>query len=235
MPDESSSPVGEGSLSAAEQAFLSKYLGITTESPEGMDRIKPVVPEQVMGGVVAMEETAARERPSPPPPSTAASPARDAVKLSDTVPAEKALREQTILQLIGFRIADQEYSLPIDVIQEVIRAVEPTRLPSAPTFLSGVINLRGKVTPLVSLRTLLRLPPDEDKFVVVCRHSGLQLGLQIQAVSTMHRVRQDRIEWGIDSLLGVQNDFISGLIRTEDRRLIGILSLDHLVQTLLKP
>lgn len=221
-------------LSPAEQAFLSKYLGISSPTQDAARRIPPVTPEQVMNGgaphSLPQDEPAptALEIPDAPPSQQAPLSKQDASQ------AQKALWEQDVLQLIGFRLADQEYALPIDVIQEVIRAVEATKLPSAPAFVSGVINLRGKVTPLISLRTLLGLPPDEDKFVVVCRHAGLQLGLQIQAVSTMHRVGQNRIDWGIESLLGIQNDFITGLIRTENQRLIGILSLHHIVQTLLK-
>lgn len=153
---------------------------------------------------------------------------------SDPAELQKALREQPELQLIGFRLADQDYALPIEVIQEVIRSVEATKLPSAPTFLSGVVNLRGRVTPLVSLRNLLRLPPGDDLFIIVCRHGGLQVGLQIQAVSTMHRVKQERIDWAVESLLGVQNEMICGLIRSDNQRLISILSLDHLVQSLVK-
>lgn len=263
-PEEPVSPDGQDELSPAEQAFLSKYLGVTDPGSRTDAQILSVTPEQVMappsplpqppehvsGQPPAQSPTDPKgqiaEKASEQPPPSAEdqhSPAVEQQKTRsasseptavDAAESQKALRRQDILQLIGFRLADQEYALPIDVIQEVIRAVDATKLPSAPAFLSGVINLRGKVTPLVSLRTLLRLPPDDDKFVVVCRRLGLQIGLQIQAVSTMHRVRQDRIDWNIESLLGVQNDFISGLIRTEDRRLIGILSLDHIVQTLLK-
>lgn len=247
VPDESAAAGEE--LSPAEQAFLSKYLGISAPGADAAAGIPAVAPEQVMAPPPPSPRSPgqtpgpASDRPAEvasgpdsekPAAPSAAQPAKSRVLPADPAESQKALRKQEILQLIGFRLADQEYALPIDVIQEVIRAVEATKLPSAPAFLSGVINLRGKVTPLVSLRTLLRLPPDQDKFVVVCRASGLQLGLQIQAVSTMHRVRQDRVDWHIESLLGVQNDFISGLIRTEDRRLIGILSLDHIVQTLLK-
>ncbi len=264
VPEEPVSPAGRDELSPAEQAFLSKYLGITDPDSQTAAQIPSVTPQQVMAPPSsspqppehlsgqssdqspAAPKDRAADKASDQPSSSAQDQSPPAAEQAVTRPAwseppavdaaesQKALRRQDILQLIGFRLADQEYALPIDVIQEVIRAVEATKLPSAPAFLSGVINLRGKVTPLVSLRTLLRLPPDDDKFVVVCRRSGLQLGLQIQAVSTMHRVRQDRIDWNIESLLGVQNDFISGLIRTEDRRLIGILSLDHIVQTLLK-
>ncbi|GAB6061144.1 chemotaxis protein CheW [Desulfonatronum parangueonense] len=209
---------------AAELAFLNKYLGIDDPARVQGPAIKAVDPEQIMTGPAAVA-------PSPgPEPATPG-----AVQSTTVAPPMQSLREQAILQLIGFRLADQDYALPIEVVQEVIRAVEATKLPSAPPFLSGVVNLRGRVTPLISLRLLLRLPEGEDKFVIVCRHAGLQVGLQIQAVSTMHRVAQDRIDWGVESLLGVQNDMIAGLIRAENRRLISILSLDHLVQSLLKP
>jgi len=234
-PEDVASAEGK-KLSQAEQAFLSKYLGISSPAQDAARRIPSVTvtPEQVMSGSVS--HSLPRDEPAPTPLEVPdAPPSQEAPRSKqDAIQAQKILQTKDVLQLIGFRLADQEYALPIDVIQEVIRAVEATKLPSAPAFLAGVINLRGKVTPLVSLRTLLGLPPDEDKFVVVCRHAGLQLGLQIQAVSTMHRVGQNRIDWGVESLLGIQNNFITGLIRTEKQRLIGILSLHHIVQTLLK-
>lgn len=228
LPEDVAGAADPDELSAAEQAFLSKYLGMDDASQITVTAIPPTVPEQVVARpeqlpqAVHQQGDAGRPKPeaAPLPP--------------DYGQRQQELREQSVLQLIGFRLADQEYALPIDVIQEVIRAVEPTRLPSAPVFLSGVINLRGKVTPLISLRTLLGLPADKDRFVVVCRHAGLQMGLQIQTVTTMHRIGQDRIDWGVESLLGVHTDFIAGLIRAENRRLIGILSLHDIVQTLLK-
>lgn len=228
LPENSSPPSGENALSAAEQAFLSKYLGITDTKQAAAIQIQSVTPEQIMAGPADSLQAGAEQVPTP------SAPKQTAPQLSDAAQTLKMLRERDVLQLIGFQMANQEYALPIDVIQEVIRAVAATKLPSAPAFLAGVINLRGKVTPLLSLRTLLGLPPGEDNFVIVCRHAGLQLGLQIQAVSTMHRIRQDRIDWGIESLLGIQNDFIAGLIRAENQRLIGILSLNQIVHTLMK-
>lgn len=227
LPEETAdSGQGQQELSPVEQAFLRKYLGVGTT--QAAPDIPSVQPEQVLAGT-------AQPEPTPSAPDTS----QDSLTappspVADMTSQREALRAQPILQLIGFRLESQDYALPIDVVQEVIRSVEATRLPSAPAFLSGVVNLRGKVTPLVSLRTLMHLPAGDDKFIIVCRHAGLQIGLQIQAVSTMHRVEQDRIDWGVESLLGVQNDMVAGLIRAENQRLIGILSLDHLVQSLLK-
>lgn len=211
-------------LTSAEGAFLKKYLGVGDKADAHAARIQTVSPEQVMAGLQTTDAAASESVPKRAAPSLSSSP--------DASPPQKSLREQLELQLIGFHLANQDYALPIDVVQEVIRAVEPTKLPSAPAFLSGVVNLRGRVTPLVSLRMLLRLPPGEDRFIIVCRHEGLQVGLQIQTVSTMHRVKQDRIDWAVESLLGVQSEMISGLIRAENQKLITILSLDHLVQSL---
>ncbi|TVR01384.1 MAG: chemotaxis protein CheW [Desulfovibrionales bacterium] len=211
-------------LTSAEEAFLKKYLGVGDKADAHAARIQTVSPEQVMAGLQTTDAAASESVPKRAAPSLSSSP--------DASPPQKSLREQLELQLIGFHLANQDYALPIDVVQEVIRAVEPTKLPSAPAFLSGVVNLRGRVTPLVSLRMLLRLPPGEDRFIIVCRHEGLQVGLQIQTVSTMHRVKQDRIDWAVESLLGVQSEMISGLIRAENQKLITILSLDHLVQSL---
>jgi purine-binding chemotaxis protein CheW len=210
--------------------FLNKYLGILSPAQQNAARqIPSVTPKQVLSGdALSLPQDESASTVLTVSDAIPPAPKQDASK------TQKILQDQDILQLIGFRLAAQEYALPIDVIQEVIRAVEATKLPAAPAFLSGVINLRGKVTPLISLRTLLGLSPDEDKFVVVCRHADLQLGLQIQAVSTMHRVSQNRIDWGVAALLGVQNDLIAGLIRTERQRLISILSLPHIVQTLLR-
>ena len=226
LPDDISVPRDGEELTSAEQAFLRKYLGFGSPSGDDARAIQAVTPEQVMSGPQPPGEVVSGAESTTAPQGSALGP--------DPAELQKTLREQPELQLIGFRLADQDYALPIEVIQEVIRSVEATKLPSAPTFLSGVVNLRGRVTPLVSLRNLLRLPPGEDLFVIVCRHGGLQVGLQIQAVSTMHRVRQERIDWAVESLLGVQSEMVCGLIRSENKRLISILSLDHLVQSLVK-
>ncbi|WP_045221813.1 chemotaxis protein CheW [Desulfonatronum thioautotrophicum] len=214
-------------LTSAEEAFLKKYLGVGDKAEAHAVQIQSVSPEQVMAGPTTADAAASGSVPGPDTSATSGGP----LAAVDSIP-QKSLREQSELQLIGFRLANQDYALPIDVVQEVIRAVEPTKLPSAPAFLSGVVNLRGRVTPLVSLRMLLRLPPGEDRFIIVCRHGGLQVGLQIQTVSTMHRVKQDRIDWAVESLLGVQSEMISGLIRAENQKLITILSLDQLIQSL---
>ena len=90
------------------------------------------------------------------------------------------------------------------------------------------------MTPLVSLRLLLGIPgEEEDRFIVICRHRGLQVGLMINAVSTMYRASGAELEWGVESHVGVNAHLLLGLYKSGER-LISILSIDNLVQGVLQ-
>ena len=65
-------------------------------------------------------------------------------------PSEKEREE--IVQLVGFIVGDEEYAIPILNIQEIIKPIEYTRVPSVPEYVLGVFNLRGSVIPLIDLR-----------------------------------------------------------------------------------
>lgn len=120
------------------------------------------------------------------------------------------------------------------VIQEVVRKVPVTLLPAAPRFMQGIINLRGRVTPVLDLRHLLHDGMGvQDKFVVICRHKGLQIGLAISAVRTMYRAYNKDLVWGVESEVGVSSDFLLGLYKNGEK-LVNILSVDRLVEQILK-
>jgi purine-binding chemotaxis protein CheW len=138
---------------------------------------------------------------------------------------------------VGFTAAGQEFTVPIAAVQEVIRFVEPTRLPAAPFFLAGIVNLRGRVTPLIRLHALLGVPArdEEHGFIVVCRRKGLQLGLLIETVKTMYRVGQKDVDWGVEAHLGANVDYVAGLMKKEATgKLVGIISVDRIVDKVLK-
>ncbi|MBI5809701.1 MAG: chemotaxis protein CheW, partial [Deltaproteobacteria bacterium] len=66
--------------------------------------------------------------------------------------ASRELDSKKVLQLVTFRLGNEEYSLDILKVQEIIRHMNLTRVPKAPEFVDGVINLRGKVIPVLDLR-----------------------------------------------------------------------------------
>lgn len=203
-------------MTDAEQAFLDKYVGV---GQDDLIRSTPVVNPRGDAVVSAMAKAPRVEDDHAQP---------------DGVNEDEWLREQTEIQLVSFMVGDREFALPITATQEVIRAIPATKLPTAPDFIVGIINLRGRVTPLMRLKKLLGVRTEkEDRFIVVCRHKGLQVGLMINAVATMYRVPGKDIEWGLESHVGVSAQYLVGLLKT-DSKLIGILSVDSLTHGVLQ-
>lgn len=226
-------PEGQGAeYTPAETAFLQKYMGY------GEDKAAPAVQMPAPARVEAAPGFAAPAPPAAAPAAPAAAPAARAA--APEIPAEPdilaALKGEEFVQLVGFRVGDQEFTVPIVVVQEVIRHVAPTKLPAAPVFLAGIINLRGRVTPLVRLRTLLGVggTDADSRFIVVCRRKGLQLGLMIDTVKTMYRVDQKGIEWGVETSLGANVEYVAGLMKPEHGKLVGVISIDRIVDRVLR-
>lgn len=199
-----------GEFTDAERAFMEKYMGIDAAST-----LKSI-------GLEAPSGAASPEAPvASPPPEEAL----------DTI-----LRRETELLLVDFFLGNQEFVVPTLAVQEVIKFSPPAKLPTAPSFVAGVINLRGKVTPLIRLRDMLGVPDETGKqhqFIIVCRRRGLQMGLMIDRVRTMYRVSQEEIDWGIEAHLGSNVDFISGLLKLREQ-LVGIVSVDRIVDVVIQ-
>ncbi|MFW5499402.1 MULTISPECIES: chemotaxis protein CheW [unclassified Maridesulfovibrio] len=205
----------DGGYTDAEQAFMDKYMGIGGQAAfNGLDRVEP--------------------RGDSTLPGLGSGPVDDYGGEGSSADFEEKLKEEDEIQLVSFVVGDREYGLPIMVIQEVVRKVPVTLLPAAPRFMQGIINLRGRVTPVLDLRHLLHDGMGvQDKFVVICRHKGLQIGLAISAVRTMYRAYNKDLVWGVESEVGVSSDFLLGLYKNGEK-LVNILSVDRLVEQILK-
>jgi len=147
----------------------------------------------------------------------------------------EVIKKLSELQMVAFFLGSQEFTLPTIVVQEVIRAVPVVRLPTASDMVAGVISLRGKVTPLLHLRDILEVNSprlNEDKFIIVCRRQGIQIGLIIERIHTMYLRPQSEIDWAVESSLGASCEFISGLVKIKDL-LVGIVDVDKIIKNLL--
>ncbi|MFW5735386.1 MAG: chemotaxis protein CheW [Oceanidesulfovibrio sp.] len=151
------------------------------------------------------------------------------------------IRAQNEVQLVSFFLADQEFTIPINAVQEVVRYMEPTAVPESHAFLAGIVNMRGRVTPVLRLGVILgkeeppaddQTPGDEDenkrRFLIVCRKGDVQVALLVERVHTMYRVPQSAIEWNIEQRMGADVEIVRGLLRLGDG-LVGIVSLERML------
>ncbi len=128
-----------------------------------------------------------------------------------------------ILQLVTFRLGKEEYSLDILKVQEIIRHMELTRVPKSPDFVDGVINLRGKVIPVIDLRKRFGLPVDEktnETRIIVVDVDSRTVGLKVDAVSEVLRLPSDTVEPSPAMVTGIESDYIKGVGKLDGRLLI---------------
>ena len=226
---------GDTAFTEAERAFLTRYLGADYQEAlarEGLAR--PAVVESV-SGPLAGPAAASPAAPLPDATSpTAASPEAPAAEAATDDDLEARLRQARELKLVGFAVGGQELAVPIAQVQEVIRAVPVTRLPAAPPSLLGIMNLRGRVVPLIDLACLLGLSgARENRFIIVCRRRDLLLGLVVEAIAAMHQARGEDMEWAVEARVGVPPGLIAGLL-TVGETLVKVLSVDSVFQKVLK-
>lgn len=136
-----------------------------------------------------------------------------------------------ILQLVTFTLGGEEYAVDILKVQEINRMKEITRVPNAPYYVEGVINLRGKVIPVLSLRKKFGLPEEEDtskQRIMIMDIQGVTIGLIVDSVSEVLRISTDIVEPPPPMTYSVSSEFIWGIAKLEDR-LIILLDMDRLI------
>jgi len=128
-----------------------------------------------------------------------------------------------ILQLVTFKLGNEEFGVDILKVQEINRMMNITRIPNAPIFIEGVINLRGKIIPIVDLRKRLGFKNghfDKTTRIIVVELDGLVLGFIVDSVSEVLRVPENTIEPPPSVVASVESDYIEGVGKLNDRLLI---------------
>jgi len=131
-------------------------------------------------------------------------------------------------QVVVFELANEVYGVDISRVQEIIRMTTITRLPRAPEFVEGIINLRGKVIPVVDLKKRFGLAEsDQTKAsrIVVVDVGDHTIGMVVDAVSEVLRVPTSAVEPPSPVVTSVESDYIRGIAKLEGR-LIILLDLD---------
>lgn len=153
------------------------------------------------------------------------------VEYDDVVDAEEVEADQKLIQLVTFSIGEEEFGVNILQVQEIIRTMEITNVPRAPEFVEGVINLRGKVIPIVDMRSRFGLESkDHDKYtrIIVVEIGMIIVGFVVDSVSEVLRIPASSVQPPPPVVAGMDSDYIDGVGKLEDRLLI-LLDLDSLI------
>jgi purine-binding chemotaxis protein CheW len=128
-----------------------------------------------------------------------------------------------LIQLVSFRLGQEEFGIDILKVQEINRMVEITKVPQAPHYCEGMINLRGKVIPVINLRKkfgLEELDWDKSTRILVCDIDGSVTGAIVDSVEEVRKIPQSTIEPAPDIVSSVNSDYISGIAKLDHRLLI---------------
>src|SRR3989304_1822964 len=138
---------------------------------------------------------------------------------------------RTERQLVVFDLVPEAYGVDIGTVREIIRVQEITHVPNAPDFVEGVINLRGKVIPVVDLRKRFGIAPVDqtnDSRIVVVDIAGEDIGVMVDGVTEGLRIAEDTVETASSIITTADSYYILGIAKLGER-LIILLDLEKVL------
>lgn len=148
----------------------------------------------------------------------------------DTATLDSSQNNGELLQLVSFVVGTEEFAIPILSVQEINRMMAITRVPQSPPFIEGVINLRGKIIPVMDLRKRFGMSPNTDTAdarIIVVEVASRVIGFTVDRVNEVLRINADIVEPPPAMVCGIESDYVQGVGKLNDRLLI-LLSLDRL-------
>jgi purine-binding chemotaxis protein CheW len=140
-------------------------------------------------------------------------------------------------QYVIFELSEEDYGLEIASVESIIKLQPITSVPHAPEFVEGVTNLRGRVLPVIDLRKRFKVRTVEggngtergkEARIIVMTMKGTMMGMIVDAVSEVLRVPEEAIEPLPDMSTAINEGFITGVAKLEDR-LVILLDLQKLM------
>ncbi|MER2008568.1 chemotaxis protein CheW [Psychrobacillus sp. BL-248-WT-3] len=132
------------------------------------------------------------------------------------------------LKVVVFQLADKEYVIPVSQVQGIEKLIHITRVPKTPSFVKGVINLRGVVTPIIDLKSRFGLGEsnlNDSSRIIIISLDDMNVGVIVDSANDVLDIPKDSIEPQPEVVGGLEQDFIAGVTKI-DKRLLILLHLD---------
>lgn len=128
-----------------------------------------------------------------------------------------------LIQLVSFTLNDEMFGVDILRVQEINRMVSITKIPQTPHYIEGVINLRGKIIPILDIRKKFNIEVrewDKNTRIIVIDVNNSVIGMVVDSVSEVLRIPKNSIEPSPKITSSVGMDYINGVVKLEDKLLI---------------
>jgi len=148
------------------------------------------------------------------------------------VKTDEVSKNDELIQLVSFMLADEEYGVEVLKVREIIRMPTITKMPNVPQHVEGIINLRGKVIPIISMRRRFNLMENENNSqtrIIIMDVVGSLTGFIVDSVSEVIRIHGSEIQPPPSMVIsgGVSQEFITGVYNHAERLLI-IMDIDRM-------
>ena len=147
------------------------------------------------------------------------------------VPVKADGAHDELIQLVSFNLDQEEYGVDVLKVREIIRMPIVTRVPNTPNYVEGVINLRGKVVPIICMRKkfgLIESGNDKQTRIMVMDMDGELMGFIVDAVSEVIRISGSEIQPSPAMVAGgIDQECIAGVINQAERLLV-LLNLEKM-------
>ncbi|MDF2066035.1 chemotaxis protein CheW [Bacillus sp. Cr_A10] len=132
------------------------------------------------------------------------------------------------VKVVVFQLAGKEYVIPVSHVQGIEKLIHITRVPKTPSYVKGVINLRGVVTPIIDLKNRFGLGESElndSCRIIIITLENMNVGVIVDSANDVLDIPTDAIEPQPEVVGGLEQDFIAGVAKL-DRRLLILLHLN---------
>jgi purine-binding chemotaxis protein CheW len=139
---------------------------------------------------------------------------------------------KTEIKVIVFQLKDEEYAIEVDYIQSIERMQPVTRIPSTYPFVTGVMNLRGVITPIINLRKrfgIVEKEFDEATRILVISKEGIEIGFIVDGANDVIDIPLEKIEPTPEVVGGVEAEYLRGVVKL-NKRLFTLLNLEKVIQ-----
>ncbi|WEG19121.1 chemotaxis protein CheW [Alkalihalophilus pseudofirmus] len=136
------------------------------------------------------------------------------------------------MKVIVFQLKDEEYAIEVDYIQSIERMQPVTRIPSTYPFVTGVMNLRGVITPIINLRKRFGIEEkglDEATRILVIQKGYIEIGFIVDGANDVIDIPVDKIEPTPEVVGGVEAEYLRGVVKL-NKRLFTLLNLEKVIQ-----